>query len=89
MVFEQVNYLQMTEVTLPGTKKMFVFTTTKTDTRLNTLFSLTKIQLTQAIFNFFLTRDQYYSRFSQVSALTVGCTDIFRDASTTLVGLPS
>lgn len=59
MLFEQVNYLQMTEVTLPGTKKMFVFTTTKTDTCLNTLFSLTKIQLTQAIFNFFLTRDQY------------------------------
>lgn len=79
----------MTEVTLLGTKKMFVFTASETDASPNTLFSFTKIQLTQAIFNLFLTRDQIYSKISQASALTVGCTDIFRDASTTLVGLPS
>lgn len=79
----------MTQVTLLGTKKMLVFTISEIDTFLNTLVSFTKIQLTQAISKFILSRDQIYSRCSDVSALTVGCTDIFRDASTTLVGLPS
>lgn len=45
--------------------------------------------ITKTSFSKCIIGDPIYSKFSQVPVLTVGCTDILRDASTTLIGLPS